>query len=105
LLCPLHILLKVFPKEGTLVIRAHLQTDNATCGPIPSAVTSYFGGGIPRLTAEVLLPWSALGVEGLPPDSYTWSSQRRHSTAPVGCPGVGCRQKRHLIRPAGGLYV
>jgi hypothetical protein len=60
---------KVFPKEGTPRIRAQLcQTDNATCGPIPSAVTSYLGGGIPRLTAEVLLPWSALGADGPPSD-------------------------------------
>jgi hypothetical protein len=36
---------------------------------VPAAVATNFGGDIPRLVAEVFLPWSALGVPGPPPDS------------------------------------
>src|SRR5205814_3161257 len=34
----------------------------AGCAPVPSAEAVYFGADQPRITAELLLPWSALGV-------------------------------------------
>lgn len=60
---------KVFPKTGPPLTRLQLcQMDTSSCEPVPSAVATYFGGDTPRITAEVLLPWSALGVDGPPPD-------------------------------------
>jgi hypothetical protein len=57
------------PRGDTSSIGVHLcQMRNATCAPVPFAVTTHFGGGIPRLTAEVLLPWSAMGMSGPPSD-------------------------------------
>ena len=33
------------------------------CHPVTGAEAVYFGADQPRITAEMLLPWSALGVE------------------------------------------
>jgi hypothetical protein len=38
------------------------RTDHGGCEPVPSAVATYFGSEQPRITAEVSLPWHALGV-------------------------------------------
>jgi hypothetical protein len=60
---------KVFPKDGTPVMRLQLcRTDATACAAVPAAVASYFGNDVPRIVAEVFLPWSALGVTGPPPD-------------------------------------
>src|SRR5207245_11665437 len=32
------------------------------CAPVPGAEAVYFGADQPRITAELLLPWSALGA-------------------------------------------
>jgi hypothetical protein len=40
------------------------------CEPIPGALTTYFGSEQPRITAELFLPWRALGVDH-PPVSRT----------------------------------
>jgi hypothetical protein len=37
----------------------HAATD---CAPVPGAEALYFGADQPRITAEALIPWSALGV-------------------------------------------
>jgi hypothetical protein len=60
---------KVFPKDGTPAMRLQLcRTDSAACESVPTAVATYLGGDIPRIPTEVFLPWSALGVDGPPPD-------------------------------------
>src|SRR5262249_58116664 len=60
---------KVFPKDGPPAMRLQLcQTNSAACTPVPAAVATYFGGDVPRIVAEVFLPWSALGVTGPPPE-------------------------------------
>jgi hypothetical protein len=60
---------KVFPKDGTPAMRLRLcRTDATACAAVPAAVASYFGNDVPRIVAEVFLPWSALGVTGPPPD-------------------------------------
>jgi hypothetical protein len=60
---------KVFPKDGKPAMRLQLcRTDSAACESAPTAVATYFGGDIPRIPTEVFLPWSALGVDGPPPD-------------------------------------
>ncbi len=43
------------------------RMDGSACTPVPDAVASYFGADQPRLTAEVVLPWAALGLQA-PPD-------------------------------------
>jgi hypothetical protein len=37
------------------------------CTPVPGAVAAYFGADQPRITAEIRLPWRALGIDGAPP--------------------------------------
>ena len=60
---------KVFPKDGTPAMRLQLcRTDSTACASVPAAVATYFGGDVPRIVAEVFVPWSALGVTGPPPD-------------------------------------
>jgi hypothetical protein len=34
----------------------------AGCTPVPGAEAVYFGADQPRITAELLLPWSAFGI-------------------------------------------
>jgi len=50
------------------------RTDGDRCAPVPAAVATYFGADQPRITAEVRIPWDALGVEGPPPARSAWSS-------------------------------
>jgi hypothetical protein len=38
------------------------------CVPVPGVQATYFGSDQPRITAEVTLPWSALGVHAPPHD-------------------------------------
>ena len=55
---------------GDYVMRARLcRIDGDRCTPVPTAVVTYFGADQPRITAEVRIPWDALGVEGPPPRS------------------------------------
>jgi hypothetical protein len=35
---------------------------SAGCTPVPGAEAVYFGADQPRITAELLLPWSAFGI-------------------------------------------
>jgi hypothetical protein len=60
---------KVFPKDGTRAMRLQLcRIDSGTCTTVPSGVATKLGGDIPRILAEVFLPWSVLGMAGPPPD-------------------------------------
>jgi hypothetical protein len=36
------------------------------CRPVPGATSRYFGADQPRITAEGLLPWAAIGLDGPP---------------------------------------
>src|SRR5439155_14471195 len=55
---------------GAYVMRARLcRIDGARCTPVPAAVVTYFGADQPRITAEVRIPWDAIGVERPPPRS------------------------------------
>jgi hypothetical protein len=44
----------------------HAATD---CPPVPGAEALYFGADQPRIAAEALIPWRALGLAGPPEDS------------------------------------
>jgi len=58
---------KVFSETGVPMMRAHLcQADAVPCAAIPAAIATYFGADQPRITVEVTLPWSALGLDGPP---------------------------------------
>ncbi|MBI3326881.1 MAG: hypothetical protein HYZ81_09285 [Nitrospinae bacterium] len=60
---------KVPPQPGAAMMRIRLcRTDSAPCDPVSSARATSFGSENPRITAEVSLPWNALGVDGPPPD-------------------------------------
>jgi len=60
---------KEFPKDGTPAMRPQLcRKGSTTCVPVPAAVATSLGGDVPRVVAEVFLPWSALGVTGPPPE-------------------------------------
>ena len=60
---------KVYPpSSGPAGTRAHFcRIGQSTCAAVPAAVARYFGADSPRIVAEVALPWSALGVDGPPP--------------------------------------
>jgi hypothetical protein len=58
---------RVFPEYGTPMMQARLcRTAEASCDPVPGAVTTYFGSDQPRITVEVSIPWQALGIAGPP---------------------------------------
>ena len=53
--------------KGMYLMHARLcRVEDGRCEAVPGAVASYFGADQPRITAEVRLPWRALGVEGPP---------------------------------------
>ena len=59
---------RVRSANGDYVMHVRLcRTDGDRCAPVPAAVATYFGADQPRITAEVRIPWDALGVEGPPP--------------------------------------
>jgi hypothetical protein len=43
------------------------RREGERCTPVPGAAVTYFGADQPRITAEVRIPWDALGVAGPPP--------------------------------------
>ncbi len=50
------------PMTALLCTGAAAQAIRAGCTPVPGAEAVYFGADQPRITAELLIPWSALGV-------------------------------------------
>jgi hypothetical protein len=55
----------------------------ADCAPVPGAEAAYMGADQPRVTAEIFLPWAALGMGAPPallPLSITQSSWHRART-------------------------
>jgi hypothetical protein len=60
---------KVYSESGPPRTRAlFCRSDSTPCTPVPNAVATYFGGDLPRIVAEVFLPWSALGRQEPPAD-------------------------------------
>ncbi|MBM3598599.1 MAG: hypothetical protein FJX35_10330 [Alphaproteobacteria bacterium] len=59
---------KVFPKKGAPAFTARLCRieTGGDCATVDGAATSYFGSDQPRITAEMNLPWPALGLERAP---------------------------------------
>jgi hypothetical protein len=60
---------RVFPHKGAPAFAARLcRLDGTICQEVPGGKTSYFGSDQPRITAEMTLPWSALGLATAPRD-------------------------------------
>ena len=60
---------RVFPPKRAPAFAARLcRIDGASCRDVPGGKTSYFGSDQPRITAEMALPWSALGLSAPPRD-------------------------------------
>lgn len=58
---------KVFVKDVQHQTQAHFcRLVHEVCVPVSLASASYFGADSPRITAEVALPWTALGLDGPP---------------------------------------
>lgn len=58
---------RVFPPKGAPAFTAQLcAVEGAACREIAGAETSYFGSDQPRITAEMTVPWTALGVTRAP---------------------------------------
>ena len=53
------------PMAALLCAGSAAQAIQSGCTPVPGADAVYFGADQPRITAEMLIPWSALGI--LPP--------------------------------------
>jgi hypothetical protein len=54
---------RVVSGKADYVMRADLcESDREPCVGVPDAVATYFGADQPRITAEVHVPWKALGV-------------------------------------------
>ncbi len=60
---------KVFPKKGLPAMRIEVcRVDRGTCNAVSSAIATYLAGGPTRVTAQITLPWEALGISGPPAD-------------------------------------
>jgi hypothetical protein len=55
------------PMEPKLCAGAVTELKNNSCVSVPGAETLYFGADQPRIVAETVLPWRALGLDGPPP--------------------------------------
>jgi len=55
------------PMAPMLCAGAPEEHHGASCPPVPGSATLYFGADQPRIVAETLIPWQALGLAG-PPD-------------------------------------
>jgi hypothetical protein len=54
------------PMTALLCAGAAAEHRHNRCPPVPGAEALYFGADQPRIVGEALIPWSALGVDGLP---------------------------------------
>jgi hypothetical protein len=51
------------PMTALLCAGTSAEAIRSGCTPVPGAEAVYFGADQPRITAEMLIPWSALGVD------------------------------------------
>ena len=58
--------MKDHPPMTALLCRENAASA-AACEPVEGAAASYFGADQPRITAELFLPWRALGITAPPP--------------------------------------
>ena len=57
------------PMAALLCAGAAAEAIKSGCTPVPGAEAVYFGADQPRITAEMLIPWAALGVNPPAPGS------------------------------------
>lgn len=62
---------KVFPKKGGAAMRIEVcRMKHGACDAVPSARAAYLVSDRPRITAQITLPWKALGTSGPPSDKH-----------------------------------
>lgn len=62
---------KVFPKKGGAAMRIEVcRMNHGACDAVPSARAAYLVSDRPRITAQITLPWKALGISGPPGDKH-----------------------------------
>jgi hypothetical protein len=57
------------PMKPLLCVGSPEEHRGSTCPPVAGGIAHYFGADQPRIVADALIPWSALGVAG-PPESH-----------------------------------
>ena len=57
-------------KSGMAMHIEVCRLDHQTCGAVPSAIAVYQVSDRPRVTAQITLPWAALGLSGPPADKH-----------------------------------
>jgi len=62
---------KVLRQKSGMAMRIEVcRLDHQTCGAVPSAIAVYQVSDRPRVTAQITLPWAALGLSGPPADKH-----------------------------------
>lgn len=62
---------KVLPKKGGLPMSVEVcRMNHGACDAVPAALTAYLVSDRSRITAQVTLPWSTLGLSGPPKDKH-----------------------------------
>jgi hypothetical protein len=62
---------KVFRRKTGVTMRIEVcRMNHETCDAVPSATAVYQVSDRPRITAQVTLPWNALGISGPPADRH-----------------------------------
>ncbi|MDE2228003.1 MAG: hypothetical protein KGL11_03050 [Alphaproteobacteria bacterium] len=57
------------PMKPLLCVGSPRAHEGAACPPVPGGRVHYFGADQPRIVADALIPWAALGMSG-PPESH-----------------------------------
>ena len=73
------------------------------CTPVPGAEAVYFGADQPRITAEMLIPWSALGIAPPAPGAGAPRRSGGHLMGPRALDVVvrAARPRRRCADPSG----
>ena len=62
---------KVLRQKSGMAMHVEVcRLDHQTCGAVPSAIAVYQVSDRPRVTAQITLPWAALGLSGPPADKH-----------------------------------
>ena len=62
---------KVLRRKSGMAMHIEVcRMDHQTCGAVPSAIAVYQVSDRPRVTAQITLPWAALGLSGPPADKH-----------------------------------
>lgn len=93
------------PMAPKLCLGTPAEHSVSDCAPVPGAAALYFGADQPRIAAEALIPWSALGLSGPPADkslkvevsSTAWHRSRWMSLSGL-APAEGARHPERWMQ-------